>query len=231
MPIYQCKPGSDSTEPWRHGLPVYALPYPIDSHDAGSVIGRNNSNATQGHTKTGTHAAIDINSNYRTNATTSSTATDSHVQMHQYEDEDTRYTTHTLAGAQNLTASHVNNTPQNPSSSSSSQIIGGGIVRGLPIRRVKHAEIVLVDEISVHYGNYWLRLRWPGDRGGVAGYIALGSVNVVPIATVDSNSDENDDNDGDKNKKNNRVQLSVNLSQDLIRERSNAGDALGPAGE
>ena len=43
---------------------------------------------------------------------------------------------------------------------------------------MKHSEIVLVDEVSIHYGNYWLRLRWPGKRGGVAGYVALGPVSA-----------------------------------------------------
>jgi hypothetical protein len=47
---------------------------------------------------------------------------------------------------------------------------------GLPIRRVRHAEVVLVDDVCIAYGRSWLRLRWPGTRGGFAGYIALGKV-------------------------------------------------------
>ena len=47
---------------------------------------------------------------------------------------------------------------------------------GLPIRRVRHSEVVLVDDVCVAFSRYWLRLRWPGTRGGFAGYIALGKV-------------------------------------------------------
>jgi hypothetical protein len=46
----------------------------------------------------------------------------------------------------------------------------------LPIRRVRHAEIVLVDDVCVYAARYWLRLRWPGRKGGFAGYIAMGLV-------------------------------------------------------
>lgn len=54
---------------------------------------------------------------------------------------------------------------------------GHGHVRvatGHPIRRVRHSEVVLVDDVCVAYNRYWLRLRWPGHRGGFAGYIAMG---------------------------------------------------------
>jgi hypothetical protein len=53
------------------------------------------------------------------------------------------------------------------------------IVTGNPIRRVRHAEVVLVDDVCVAYGRYWLRLRWPGHKGGFAGYIAMARVSDV----------------------------------------------------
>jgi hypothetical protein len=53
------------------------------------------------------------------------------------------------------------------------------IVVGSPIRRIRHAEIVLVDDVSIAYGRYWLRLRWPGHTGGFAGYIAMAKVSDV----------------------------------------------------
>jgi len=90
MPVYLCKPGCWATEPWRHGIQVYAFPFPIDSKD---------------------------------------------VQAGDKEEE----------------------RPQ-----------------GVAIRRVRHAEVVLVDDVCIAHGRYWLRLRWPG-KGGFAGYIALGS--------------------------------------------------------
>jgi hypothetical protein len=41
------------------------------------------------------------------------------------------------------------------------------------IRRLRHSEVILVDDVCIAYGRYWLRLRWPGHRGGFAGYVAL----------------------------------------------------------
>ena len=46
--------------------------------------------------------------------------------------------------------------------------------RPRPVRRVRHAEVVLVDQCLVAFGRTWLRLRWPGERGGCGGYVALG---------------------------------------------------------
>jgi len=51
---------------------------------------------------------------------------------------------------------------------------------GVPIRRVRHAEIVLVDDVCIAFDRYWLRLRWPGNRGGFAGYIAMGKISDEP---------------------------------------------------
>jgi hypothetical protein len=44
------------------------------------------------------------------------------------------------------------------------------------VRRVRHAELVLVDDVCIAYNRYWLRLRWPGLKGGFAGYIAMGLI-------------------------------------------------------
>lgn len=44
---------------------------------------------------------------------------------------------------------------------------------GKCIRKVRHAEVVLVDDVSTLGDKYWLRLRWPGQKGGFAGYIAV----------------------------------------------------------
>jgi hypothetical protein len=52
-------------------------------------------------------------------------------------------------------------------------------VDGNPIRRVRHSEIVLVDDVCISYGRYWLRIRWPGHKGGFAGYIAMAKVSDV----------------------------------------------------
>lgn len=45
-----------------------------------------------------------------------------------------------------------------------------------PVRRVRHAEVVLVDQVLVAFRRYWLRLRWPGEHGGFGGFVALGKL-------------------------------------------------------
>jgi hypothetical protein len=69
------------------------------------------------------------------------------------------------------------NRTHNPYASSTRSNVA---VETVPIRRVRHSEVVLVDEVSLYYGKYWLRLRWPGSRGGVAGYIVLGDSKSIP---------------------------------------------------
>jgi len=56
------------------------------------------------------------------------------------------------------------------------------VVAHPPIRRIRHAEIVLVDDVCLAHDRYWLRLRWPGRRGGFAGYVAMGRVDEVLAA-------------------------------------------------
>ena len=54
-----------------------------------------------------------------------------------------------------------------------------------PIRKVRHSELVLVDQVSLHFDRYWLRLRWPGSYGGIAGYILLGGLEDLEEYEVD----------------------------------------------
>lgn len=51
-----------------------------------------------------------------------------------------------------------------------------------PIRKVRHSELVLVDQVSSHYNRFWLRLRWPGSNGTVAGYILLGELGEPKVS-------------------------------------------------
>ena len=171
MPVYQCKPGSKSKKPWSHGVPVYALPFPFNSKraDGINVTRTEESNFKTTQTLTAVDNRVNEN-NFDDTHNYTDNNNEAQDQIHQYEDDDTRYTTHNLAdgnAARDLS---------NPSARTALQ--------RAPIRRVKHAEIVLVDEIDIYYGTFWLRLRWPGKRGGVAGYIALGGANSVPIESV-----------------------------------------------
>lgn len=51
-----------------------------------------------------------------------------------------------------------------------------GPSNGTSVRKIRHSEVVLVDDVCVAFARYWLRLRWPGSKGGFAGYIAMGEV-------------------------------------------------------
>ncbi len=48
------------------------------------------------------------------------------------------------------------------------------LTRHNPVRRLRHAEVVLVDQCLTAYGKTWLRLCWPGELGGFAGFVAVG---------------------------------------------------------
>ena len=49
-------------------------------------------------------------------------------------------------------------------------------VQSDPVRRIRHSEVVLVDQALRAYGRTWLRLRWPGEQGGFGGFVALSNV-------------------------------------------------------
>lgn len=62
-------------------------------------------------------------------------------------------------------------------------VSGGSSKNGLTIRRIRHSEVVLADDVCAAFDRYWLRLRWPGKKGGFAGYIELGRIDD-PIFTT-----------------------------------------------
>jgi hypothetical protein len=134
MPVYLCQPGAGSSEPWRHGIQVYAAPFAMDEASLAE----------------GGRDAFVL-------PASSTEATDWSSSDREKKDERTD-TTRTSQGSHTPAGSQQRN------------------VSGLPIRRVRHAEVVLVDDTCVAFDRYWLRLRWPGHKGNFAGYIALGKV-------------------------------------------------------
>ena len=147
MPVYLCQPGVSASEPWRHGIQVYATPFPLDE------------------------AAVESSDKDMAEAPTSSS------DIARWANNNPR-----SAGSlsQNTTSSIVQSDEVFENRSSTP---------GVPIRRVRHSEIVLVDDVCIAFDRYWLRLRWPGSKGGFAGYIALGKVNE-PQWIKRSNSNE-----------------------------------------
>lgn len=145
MPVYLCQSGAGYSEPWRHGIQVYAAPFPINANATSAVGGGRDSVVLP--------------------ATTSNEG--QWQSMHQQ--------------ATHAPHREGENAPQSSTSALGrlhQEVQGNAEQRhgGMPIRRVRHAEICLVDDVCTAFGRYWLRLRWPGQREGFAGYIAMGLV-------------------------------------------------------
>ena len=107
MPVYLCAPGSNESEPWKHGINVYQKPFHVDE------------------TK--------------------------------------------VTGANGLTDWSVALETLKPSS-----------LQVASIRKIRHSEVVVADDVCLCFGRYWLRLRWPGSKGGFAGYVAMGKATEEP---------------------------------------------------
>ena len=156
MPVYLCRPGHASTEPWRHGVQVYAYPFRIDgTAGAGAAIG----DADGGSSASAAAAAAASVGNNNDRPSEAAAAAAAAAALASRPATDTADDGEVAAIAAVTT----------------DRAASAGV--GVAVRRVRHAEVVLADEVSAAYGRYWLRLRWPGPRGGIAGYIALG---VVP---------------------------------------------------
>ena len=115
MPVYLCQSGSGTDDPWRHGLKVFAEPFPMTEQSAkGRVAGT----------------------------------------------------------ARDLVCADWKPFGEEPG-------VPVATVGSQPIRKLRHSEVVIADDICIAYDRYWLRLRWPGSKGGFAGYVAMGLVSEV----------------------------------------------------
>ena len=142
MPVYLCQPGSAASEPWRHGIQVYASPFALDE----AVANGDDKDLVEAPKSSSDIAKWDTNDG--NNLTSQAQTTGNSNQQ---------------SSVTILPSGEVLESRTNPP--------------GLPIRRVRHSEIVLVDDVCIAFDRYWLRLRWPGSKGGFAGYIALGRIN------------------------------------------------------
>ena len=149
MPVYLCQSGSGYNEPWRHGIQVYAAPFPIPS-GSGNVGGGGRDSVV-----------LPPSSGDVAQWESRPQQPQGNPPTQQQQRPTTRSSVHRSQRSQ-----------QPPATSEQ-------MLAGMPIRRVRHAEIVLVDDICIAFGRYWLRLRWPGQREGFAGYIAMGVVTDV----------------------------------------------------
>jgi hypothetical protein len=241
MPVYVCQPGKGHPEPWRHGIQVYARPFPVDGSDGdkpsatmnanrndndNSNNNNSNSNTDDAPSHTVLREATAVASMPTTalgaNVTRSlvvptaggghdwmvGTLSSTDLMQDSRNSRNDEYSASVAAStmAQGLrqrrvardTTSSSDEPGQGPfrqppvSSSGSAPITTAESQQRLvlhpvrltnpvaemspPVRRIRHAEVVLVDDVCIAYGRYWLRLRWPGHHlGGGGGSVGITS--------------------------------------------------------
>jgi hypothetical protein len=178
MPVYVCLAGGGHEEPWRHGIQVYTSPFLVDPSDEQYEI------SNQRDTDEGFALAVPTSGGGRD----------------------------LVVGALEQSSPGVDIATD---ATGLRQRRGGEPQRSIPfrqhfphpsapppIRRIRHAEVVLIDDVCIAHGRYWLRLRWPGhfqrvkdeDDGkaaqrrlmnaAFAGYVAMGRVRDAPLPKI-----------------------------------------------
>lgn len=181
MPIYLSLPGHATKEPWRHGLLVYERPVPLvnnpdDNHDQ-NVSGRHG------------QSNDDSNNSTAVNVTIGGDSASSAQQQQQPLRPEMRHDTTMSRSHSSLEDHHpsssstVGTTPhqQTATATNSNQNDTTKKSKTTPIRRIRHAEVVLVDQCVIAHGRYWLRLKWPGEQEKHGGYVALCRVEDVGV--------------------------------------------------
>lgn len=163
MPVYICQAGANSSEPWRHGLQVYEAPFPLTDVPANV--------SSQGHHVTAPHMVPTASEgNSQGDDESAGLANDPPVRRPRSQ---TRRANFGRGGH----SSDVSSFTEDGNVGEGVQQHIASLRFGKPVRRIRHAEVVLVDDVCIAFDRHWLRLRWPGSKGGFAGYVALGKVN------------------------------------------------------
>lgn len=171
MPVYICQAGSNSSEPWRHGLQVYAAPFQLTDLPSGGFRGGDGNACTLAPrmvSSTGIAGQTQHDNNHNNN-------NDPRTQRE-------RQFRHELTYGANANNPNSNSNNEHNNDAIREQQHIESLRFGLPVRRIRHAEVVLVDDVCIAHDRHWLRLRWPGHKGGFAGYVALGKVNETTVS-------------------------------------------------
>jgi hypothetical protein len=166
MPVYFCCPGRNSNEPWKHGIQVFAAPFDLPFTPS-EVSSSSSSNLV---TAAGTTTATTATSSSETEGidvpTDGAAAVAGGLPTAAFDDPGDEPTPfqpfRPSITATALPSSRANTrltvTPvQMPGRSTDPS-------QQQPIRRIRHAEIVLIDDVCIAYNRYWLRIRWPGNN-------------------------------------------------------------------
>lgn len=187
MPVYVCNPGKGAEEPWRRNFQVFAAPFEWPTESSGST--------TTSHQNQNSSSSLSLPRQRVTDLVSAAepVATDASKLLTRADDEDIptevknshyhhhqqqQYDEHREAP---LTANGSDSRPETASHRITLPNPSAVLAFPMPIRRVRHSEILIVDDVCIQYSRYWLRLRWPGRKGGFAGYIAMGRVDAVKM--------------------------------------------------
>jgi hypothetical protein len=189
MPVYLCQPGATANEPWRHGIHVYAAPFDLVDqeveHTMVTMTMPEEAGATAEGDATTADAAVAATNQGGDDERPETVAAPYYIAAALVPQNRRIHNAHMAAAAAVGGSDNVHTTIAVPDATSQIMDVtglGGNIQlsresqTGIEIRRIRHAEVVLVDDVCVAFGRHWLRLRWPGHKGGFAGYVALGKV-------------------------------------------------------
>jgi hypothetical protein len=182
MPVYFCCPGRNSNEPWKHGIQVFAAPFDlpftpseVSSSSSSNLVtvtaaGTTATTATATATAPSETEGIDVPTDGAaavknpTSATmagglpTAATFDDPGDEPTPFQPFRPSITDTALPSSRantRLTVAPMPGRSTDPAQQQQQQ---------QPIRRIRHAEIVLIDDVCIAYNRYWLRIRWPGNN-------------------------------------------------------------------
>jgi hypothetical protein len=148
MPVYICQAGSNSSEPWRHGLQVYAAPFQLTDLPSGD--------SRDGHGNACTLAPPMVSSTGVAGQTQDDNSNNNNNNYYYNNDPQTqrerRFRRELIYGA-NANDPNSNNNENNNDINREQQHIES-LRFGLPVRRIRHAEVVLVDDVCIAHDRH-----------------------------------------------------------------------------
>lgn len=169
MPIYLAQPGISTKEPWRHGLQVYDRPFSLDFSPSQPQPMEGKSNEKQQRDQ---NLAQQQQQQVGDDGRSGGGGAIGALRPEMRHD-----TSISDEGAPDYHLLPTTATAETSSSTSPETIAK----QPKPVRRIRHAEVVLVDQCLIAYGRYWLRIKWPGSEGGHGGYVALSRTEDVDV--------------------------------------------------
>jgi hypothetical protein len=200
MPVYLCCPGKNKNEPWNHFIQVYAAPFELIKQKSSSESVSNVAMMSMSMTMSMTMTMTDMNNNNNNNneSTTVTTSPNENTITNENPEVDLQVSRNNRSAVQ-----------QQQQLQQQQLLQQFEIQKQQSIRRIRHSEIIIVDDVCIAYNLYWLRIRWPGKNSTCtstgtnhfAGYIAMEATKQWPPSkslsiqenNINTKEDDNDD--------------------------------------